>query len=158
MALRMAALVRRNGHWFSRKGIPEDVRDEDSRLYGVRREAHLKLRGDMRPYEAKIQHAEWKAEIETRIATLRAQRNGDGQPLAKLNAIALAGRWRTRRRREGPDLHREDQRVLPDRVFGSREHPCASYVLRPRKKAMDDETLLRLDVPVRIEVVLWIIP
>ena len=33
------------------------------------------------------------AEIETRIATLRAQRNGEGQPLTRLNAIALAGRW-----------------------------------------------------------------
>ncbi len=95
MALRMAALVRRNGHWFSRKGIPADVRDEYARLYGVRREAHLKLPSDTRPHEAKIQHAEWKAEIETRIATLRAQRKGEGQPLTKRNAIALAGRWYT---------------------------------------------------------------
>ena len=44
------------------------------RLYGVRREAHLKLPGDLRPNEAKIQYAEWKAEIETRITTLHAQR------------------------------------------------------------------------------------
>ena len=43
--------------------------------------------------EAKIQHAEWVAEVETRIATLRAQKNGEGQSLTKLNAIALAGRW-----------------------------------------------------------------
>lgn len=35
------------------------------------------------------------AEIETRIATLRAQSNGEGQPLTKLNAIALGGRWYT---------------------------------------------------------------
>ena len=34
-----------------------------------------------------------EAEIETRIATLRARRNGEGQPLTRLNAIALAGRW-----------------------------------------------------------------
>ncbi|MGX4806950.1 hypothetical protein [Bradyrhizobium guangdongense] len=33
------------------------------------------------------------AEIETRIAALRAQQNGEGQPLTRLNAIALAGRW-----------------------------------------------------------------
>jgi hypothetical protein len=68
MALRMPALVRKDSHWFSHKVIPEDVRDEYSRLYGVRREAQLKLSGDLRQHEAKIQHAEWKAEIETRIS------------------------------------------------------------------------------------------
>ena len=93
MALRMVTLSRRNGQWFARKGIPKDVRDEYARLYGVRREAHLKLPGDTPPAEAKIRNAEWTAEIETRIATIRAQRNGDGQPLTKVNAIALAGRW-----------------------------------------------------------------
>jgi len=93
MALRMVTLARRNGQWFARKGIPKDVRDEYARLYGVRREAHLKLPGDTRHGEAKIRHAEWTAEIETRVATLRAQRNGEGQPLTRLNAIALAGRW-----------------------------------------------------------------
>ena len=93
MALRMVTLSRRNGHWFARKGIPADVREEYARLYGVRREAHLKLPGDTPHSEAKIRNAEWTAEIETRIATLRAQQNGEGQPLTRLNAIALAGRW-----------------------------------------------------------------
>src|SRR6516162_5397459 len=93
MALRMVTLSRRNGHWFARKGIPADVREEYARLYGVRREAHLKLPGDTPRAEAKIRNAEWTAEIETRIATLRAQQNGEGQPLTRLNAIALAGRW-----------------------------------------------------------------
>jgi hypothetical protein len=36
-----------------------------------------------------------EAEIEIRIATLRAKKNGEGQPLTRLNAIALAGRWCT---------------------------------------------------------------
>ncbi|MHC2276928.1 integrase [Bradyrhizobium diazoefficiens] len=94
MALRMAALSRASdGRWFARKGIPEDVRVEYQRLYGVKREAHLKLPADTPWHEAKTRKAEWEAEVETRIATLRAQRNGKGQPLTKLNAIALAGRW-----------------------------------------------------------------
>ncbi|UPJ77838.1 MULTISPECIES: hypothetical protein [unclassified Bradyrhizobium] len=94
MALRMAALNRASdGRWFARKGIPEDVRVEYQRLYGVKREAHLKLPADTPWHEAKTRKAEWEAEVETRIATLRAQRNGAGQPLTKLNAIALAGRW-----------------------------------------------------------------
>ena len=54
MALRMVALSRANdGRWFARKGIPEDVRDHYARLYGVRREAHLKLPGDTPRHEAK---------------------------------------------------------------------------------------------------------
>ncbi|MEY9357832.1 integrase [Bradyrhizobium yuanmingense] len=94
MALRMAALSRASdGRWFARKGIPEDVRVEYQRLYGIKREAHLKLPADTPWHEAKTRKAEWEAEVETRIATLRAQRNGKGQPLTKLNAIALAGRW-----------------------------------------------------------------
>ncbi|MBR0698062.1 hypothetical protein [Bradyrhizobium lablabi] len=94
MALRMVALNRAaDGRLFAREGIPEDVRDEYARLYGVRREAQLKLPGDTPRHEAKARLGEWEAEVETRIATLRAQRNGEGQPLTKLNAIALAGLW-----------------------------------------------------------------
>jgi integrase len=94
MALRMVALGRAtDGRWFARKGVPGDVREEYARLYGVRREAHLKLPADTPRHEAKARLGEWEAEIETRIATLRAQRNGEGQPLTRINAIALAGRW-----------------------------------------------------------------
>ena len=94
MALRMVALGRaRDGRWLARKGVPVDVREEYARLYGVSREAQLKLPADTPRHEAKVRLGEWEAEVETRIATLRAQRNGEGQPLTKLNAIALAGRW-----------------------------------------------------------------
>ncbi|WP_271583673.1 hypothetical protein [Bradyrhizobium sp. CCBAU 45389] len=94
MALRMVALSRApDGRWFARKGIPQDVREEYQRLYGIKREAHLKLPADTPRHEAKTRLGEWEAEVETRIATLRAQRNGAGQPLTRLNAIALAGRW-----------------------------------------------------------------
>jgi hypothetical protein len=94
MALRMVALNRASdGRWFARKGIPKDVREDYQRLYGHKREAQLKLPADTPKHEAKARLGEWEAEVETRIATLRAQRNGEGQPLTKLNAIALAGRW-----------------------------------------------------------------
>ncbi|UFX44448.1 hypothetical protein HAP47_0036580 [Bradyrhizobium sp. 41S5] len=96
MALRMVGFVRaKNGEWFARKGVPADVRDEYERLYGVRWEAQLRLPGDIPKHEAKKQLAEWTADVETRIATLRAHKKGEGQPLTKLNAVALAGRWYT---------------------------------------------------------------
>ena len=60
MALRMVALSRaKDGRWFARKGIPEDVRDEYARLYGVRREAHLRLPEDTPRHEAKTRLGEW---------------------------------------------------------------------------------------------------
>jgi hypothetical protein len=94
MALRMVSLNRAaDGRWFARKGIPEDVRDEYARLYGYKREARLNVPADAPRHEAKTRLGEWEAEIETRIATLRAKKNGEGQPLTKLNAIALTGRW-----------------------------------------------------------------
>ncbi|MEY9880558.1 tyrosine recombinase XerC [Bradyrhizobium sp. USDA 329] len=94
MALRMVGLVRAKGGGFiARKSIPADVRDAYARLYKVRWEAQLRIpAGTPAPF-AKTQHGEWLAEIETRIAALRAQQNGEGQPLTRLNAIALAGRW-----------------------------------------------------------------
>lgn len=59
----------------------------------MRWEAQLRIpAGTPAPF-AKTQHGEWLAEIETRIAALRAKKNGEGQPLTGLNAIALAGRW-----------------------------------------------------------------
>jgi integrase len=94
MALRMVALNHLpNGQFFSRKVIPVDVRDAYSRLYGGHWEAQLRQPADTPRPEAKTRHAEWIAEIETRIETLRAQRRGEGQPLTRLNALALAGRW-----------------------------------------------------------------
>jgi hypothetical protein len=60
MALRMVALVRADdGSWFARKGIPEDVREPYARLFGVRREAHLRLPRDTPHHEAKTRCAEW---------------------------------------------------------------------------------------------------
>ena len=79
MALRMVALSRAaDGQWFARKGIPKDVRKEYAQLYGVSREAQLKLPANTPRHEAKTRLGEWQAEIETRIATLRAQQNGEG--------------------------------------------------------------------------------
>ncbi|SFU87246.1 hypothetical protein [Bradyrhizobium arachidis] len=157
MALRMVALSRAaDGRWFARKGIPADVREEYQRLYGVRREAHLKLpAGTPRP-EAKARLGEWAAEIETRIATLRAQRNGEGQPLTRINAIALAGRWYSwfvaqyendpgpakvwRElsdlfvweviRPEAPDSYEEDQRSDPNWDWA--KEPNVREAVRPR--------------------------
>jgi hypothetical protein len=76
-----------------RKGIPEDVRAEYQRLYGQRWEAKLILPAGTKPQEVKVRSSEFTAEMETRIATLRAAQRGEGRSLTQRQAFALAGEW-----------------------------------------------------------------
>jgi integrase len=113
MPIRMAKLTRsKNGDFVSRKGIPADVREAYTRLFRgdakpalrVTRaggtptvpkvwEELFKLPGSTSPSAAKVAWAEWCAEIDTRVATLRAAAKGEGRPLTQVSALALAGRW-----------------------------------------------------------------
>ena len=68
--------------WFARKGIPADVRDEYARLYGVGHEEQLRLPAGTSRHEAIVRLGKWQPEIETRFATLRAIRKGEGRRLA----------------------------------------------------------------------------
>lgn len=106
MAVKMVALNRNKaGEWVARKGIPIDVREAYKRHYAVRREALFKAPANTSKAHAKAQCAEWIAEVETRIATLRAAEKGEGQPLTRINAIALAGKWYswfTRQHKDNP--------------------------------------------------------
>lgn len=113
MPIRMAKLTRsENGDFVSRKGIPADVREAYTRLYRSSAKAPLRVTraggaptapkvweelfkrpGSTSPSSAKVAWAEWCAEIDTRVASLRAAVKGEGQPLTRVNALALAGRW-----------------------------------------------------------------
>jgi integrase len=112
MSIRMTTLSRKNGDFVSRKGIPKDVREAYTRLYRSSAKATLrvtragaappapkvweelfKLPASTSPSAARVAWAEWCAEIDTRVATLRAAAKGEGRPLTRVNALALAGRW-----------------------------------------------------------------
>jgi hypothetical protein len=94
MAAFMVALKRRkSGGYAARKVIPKDVRQEYASLYGMGWEEKLSIPASTPPHEAKVQHGEWLAEIETRIAALRATKTGAKQPLTRRNAHALGGDW-----------------------------------------------------------------
>jgi hypothetical protein len=110
--IRMATLSRsKNGDFVSREGIPQDVREAYTRLYRSSAKAPLrvtragevptapkvweelfKLPASTSPSAARVRWAEWCAEIDTRVATLRAAAKGEGQPLTLLNARALASK------------------------------------------------------------------
>jgi integrase len=94
MALRMVSLKSsKTGQWIARKGIPADARAEYKRLHGVGQEAILRVPAGTSKSQAKAQLGQWLAEVETQIASIRAAAKGEGQPLTKLNALALSGRW-----------------------------------------------------------------
>jgi hypothetical protein len=104
----------KSGAYTARKVIPEDVREEYQRLFGKRSKTGKLGNGyEVRFYAkpgtphgvAKAQFSDWLAEVETRISTIRASRNGDGQPLTLRQAHALAGdwyRWYVGQREENP--------------------------------------------------------
>jgi integrase len=94
MPLLMASLnSTKSGAFVARKAIPKDARAAYKRLYGVSQEAILKVPTGTPKARAKALHGEWLAEVEVRIERIRAAAKGEGQPLTKLNALALAGRW-----------------------------------------------------------------
>jgi integrase len=96
MAILMVSLnSTKTGEFVARKAIPKDARAEYKRLHGVSREAILKIPAGTPKAQAKALHGQWLAEVETRIARIRAVTKGEGQPLTNLNALALAGRWYT---------------------------------------------------------------
>ncbi|MHA6690435.1 hypothetical protein [Devosia sp. A449] len=93
MAILMPNLTKaNNGDWFARKAIPPDVRDAYQRAYGVRQEVRFRRSG-LSTGQAKFAFAEWVAEVEGRIESLRSARAGEPQHLTQRQAHALVGRW-----------------------------------------------------------------
>jgi integrase len=94
MAFRMAGLKRRkSGAWGSRKTIPEEVRPDYEALYGKHCEELFYAPTSCPPQRAKVLHSEWEAEIDSRIAALRAKQRGEARDLTQREAHALAGEW-----------------------------------------------------------------
>lgn len=94
MTVTMTSLRRdKNGDWFSRKAIPDDVRDAYQSAYGIRREERFRLSTDKSPGEAKAAFAEWLADIEGRISALRAAATGRALELSHRQLHDIAGRW-----------------------------------------------------------------
>jgi integrase len=81
------------GNFSARKRLPDDVRDEYGQRYGARFEAKFSASAKVGSHAAKQMFREWDAEVTARIATIRAERNGEGIPLTPQQARALAGEW-----------------------------------------------------------------
>jgi hypothetical protein len=94
MAFRTAGMTRvKSGAFKARKGIPKDVRDDYHALYGLRWEELFRAPAGCPLHRAKVLRSEWEAEIDSRIAALRAKQRGEGHDLSHREARALAGEW-----------------------------------------------------------------
>jgi integrase len=90
----MASLTQDSkGNYKARKRLPDDVREEYGRLYGARYEAKFSRPKTIKAHEAKREYGEWLAEVEGRIAAIRAERDGTGRTLTRAEARSLAGEW-----------------------------------------------------------------
>ena len=94
MAITITSLRRApNGDWYSRKGIPADVREAYRAAFGRSREEFFRQPPGLALGAAKQALREWDAAITSRIEALRAAKRGEGQALSHREAHALAGEW-----------------------------------------------------------------
>ncbi len=82
----------RDGTFSGRKRIPEELRDDYAKLYGVRWEERFNS-GPVPIGLARAKHREWLSEIEARISNIRAEQRGEGRTLTPRQARGLAGEW-----------------------------------------------------------------
>jgi hypothetical protein len=83
----------KSGALRARKRIPNAVRDEYARLYGVRHEAKFYASADTPTHEQRRLFSEWLSTVEGQFAAIIAARNGHGISLTARDARALAGEW-----------------------------------------------------------------
>ncbi len=83
----------KGGDWFSRKAIPEDVREAYLKAYGLRREERFRLPASTPSAKAMAEFRDWDATISSRIDQLRAARTGNGIALTQRQISTLSGDW-----------------------------------------------------------------
>jgi integrase len=93
--IRMTTLSRaKNGDWFARKRIPEDVRSAYEAAHGKRQEERFRRPAALSQGAATQEFRDWDAEVSSRVERLRAKRRGEGESrLTPRQAHALAGAW-----------------------------------------------------------------
>ena len=81
------------GNYRARKRLPDDVRAEYGDAFGPRVEAKFYAPASTNRKQAERLFHEWSADVDTRIANIRAERKGEGVSLTRQQARALAGEW-----------------------------------------------------------------
>ena len=82
-----------SGSYSARKRLPDDVRAQYAHDFGPSLEAKFSAPAGTAPAVAKRLFNKWLSDVETRIATIRAQLRGEGISLTRKQVRALAGEW-----------------------------------------------------------------
>jgi integrase len=140
--IRMTTLSRaKNGDWFARKRIPEDVRSAYQRSHGKRQEERFRLSASVAQGTAMQEFRDWDAEVSSRIERLRAKSRGEGEPsLTPRQAHALAGAWHSWFIAQ----HEEDPGTADEWEVVADEYEDVCLRFRPRDEHSD---LLQDDEP-----------
>jgi hypothetical protein len=81
------------GNYRARKRLPDDVREEYGDAFGPRVEAKFYAPASTKRKDAERLFHEWSADVDTKIANIRAERKGEGVSLTRQQARGLAGEW-----------------------------------------------------------------
>ena len=81
------------GNYVARKRLPDDVKEEYGRQYGACFEAKKTRPASTERKQAERLFHEWLADVDARIAAIKAEQKGEGIPLTRHRARALAGEW-----------------------------------------------------------------
>ena len=108
-----------NGNFRARKRLPDDVREEYGQLYGQRLEAKFFASAKSGTAAARRLFRDWEAEVDGRIAAIRAERSGEGVALTPTQARALAGEWYEWFLAKHPESDPQKWEDLRDRVHGA---------------------------------------
>jgi len=81
------------GNYFSRKRLPDDVREEYGRRHNARYEAKFFARTSLGKQIAQERFHLWATEVDQRIEAIRKAQRGEGMDLDREQAVALASDW-----------------------------------------------------------------
>jgi integrase len=134
--LKMTTLRRaRNGDWFARKRIPEDILKAYESIHGPgHTEERFRLPASLPQSTAMQAFRDWDAEVSSRIERLRLRKRGEGEPsLTPRQAHALAGQWYS----WFLTLHEEDPGTADEWGIVADEYEAACLRFRPRDEHTD---------------------
>ena len=113
----MVSLRRDTRGYVARKRLPQDVKEEYARQYGACSEAKKTWPASTERKLVERLFHEWLADVEARIAAIRAEQKGEGIPLTRQQARALAGEWYDWFVARHPEKDKEHWEHLRDQVY-----------------------------------------
>ena len=144
------------GNYVARKRLPDDVKEEYGRQYGACSEAKKTWPASTERKLVERLFHEWLADVEARIAAIKAAMKGEGVPLTRQQARALAGEWYDWFVARHPENDREHWEQLRDQMHDALRNAVGEKRWEefdnPDELWRDDEKLRKTIRPVLADV------